>query len=130
MVAEKEPYLTLARVVVGFFKTATAALVGAKNKAQKRLDSWMKLKAEEERRRRMGEAEAASVQADAEAAAAKALEDARMTPQAEKMLDQAQLTEQASAMGPHNRSTGASGAPRAVAGGNRRNRQLEDSMGW
>ena len=94
-VAEKEPYLTLGRVVDGFFKKVTDELDGAKNKAQKRLDAWMKLKMEAERRRRIEEAAALQRQAEAEAAAAKALEDAKMAPQADKMLAQAQVTEAA-----------------------------------
>lgn len=93
-VNEKEPYLTLGRIVDGFFKKTTDALSGAKIKAQKPLDLYLKNKAMAEARRRAEEAETLRRDAEAQQAAARALETANMKPQAEILQDQANITSQ------------------------------------
>lgn len=94
-VGEKEPYLTLGRVVDGFFRKTTDRLDTAFTRAKNPLDTYLKKKAAEEQRRRNEEAAALRAKADEEARAAKMLEDAKMRPEAEKMVDQAIITEQA-----------------------------------
>ena len=96
-VNEKEPYLTLGRVVDGFFKKTTYLLDGAKAKAQRPLDAWLRQKAAEESARRRAEAEKLRQDAEAAAEAAAALERAKMQPEANKAFEQAQITEQAAA---------------------------------
>lgn len=93
-VNEKEPYLTLGRVVDGYFKQTTDALDGAAMKAKRPLDSWLKLKAEEERRARVEEARLLREKQEQEERDAKMLQDAKLKPEADKMLDQAIITEQ------------------------------------
>jgi hypothetical protein len=94
-VGEKEPYLMLGRAVDGFFKGTTDALDGAKTAAQRKLDAWLRKKADEERKRRIEEADRIRRQAEEEATAAALLDSADMRPQADKMLDQAATTEKA-----------------------------------
>lgn len=94
-IGEKEPYLNLGRAVDGFFKRPIDALDGVKNKVQKRLDTWLKHKAEEERRRRMAEAAELTRKAEEEAQAAAMLERNNLRPMADKMIEQATVTEQA-----------------------------------
>ena len=96
-VNEKEPYLTLGRLVDGFFKTTTEALAGAKVKAQRPLDAYLKEKAMAEQRRRNEEAARLRAESEAQAAAAQALEKANMKPQAEAVLDQAVIAAQQAA---------------------------------
>jgi hypothetical protein len=80
--------------VDGFFKTVTDSLDGAKMKAQRPLDSYLKRKAAEEHARRMEEARKLRDEALAQAAAAHALEQAKMSVPAAKVLDQSIITEQ------------------------------------
>lgn len=93
-VSEKEPYLTLGRLVDGFFKKTTDALAGAKTKAQRPLDMYLKEKAMAEQRRRMAEAAELQRKAEEDAKAARMLEAAKLKPEAEKMADQAIITAQ------------------------------------
>jgi len=93
-VSEKEPYLTLGRVVDGFFKNYTDILLKAKNKASRPLDAYVKQKAEEERKQRQEEAERLRKQAEEQATAAAALSTAKMDDLADKALNQAVITEQ------------------------------------
>lgn len=93
-VAEKEPYLSLGRVVDGFFKTYLDKLDTAKAKAQKPLDAYLKAKADEERRRRIEESERLRKEAEEKAAAAAVLEQADMKPAAETTFADAQQAEQ------------------------------------
>ncbi len=93
-VNEKEPYLSLGRVVDGFFKKRIDELTGAKMTASRPLDTYLKKKAAEEQRKRMEEAAELRRQQEEQEKAAKMLADAQMQPQADKMLDQAVITEQ------------------------------------
>lgn len=96
-VAEKEPFLNLGRMVDGFFKNVTDRLDGAKMKAQRPLDVYMKQKAAAEQRRRDEEAKALREKAEAEAAAAASLAAANKPHEAYGMMDQALTTEKTAA---------------------------------
>ena len=73
-VAEKEPYLTLGRVVDGFFKTKMDALDKARRKVKPALDARLLWKREEQRRIEREEAAEKKRLADEQAAAAAAAE--------------------------------------------------------
>ncbi len=92
-VNEKEPYLTLGRVVDGFFKVVTDSLDGAKNKAQRPLDNYLKEQADIERRKRIEEAAELRRKAEEEAMTAAAMEKAKQTDAAADMLSQASISE-------------------------------------
>lgn len=92
-VNEKEPYLTLGRVVDGFFKNVTDPLAAAKNKAQRPLDSYLKQKADAERREREEAARQLRLKAEEEAMTAAALERAKQTEAAADMMTQASISE-------------------------------------
>lgn len=92
-VNEKEPYLTLGRVVDGFFKTVTDSLDVAKAKAERPLGVFLKQQADAERRRREEEARIAREKAEEDALAAAALQRANQTDSAAVMLDQAVANE-------------------------------------
>lgn len=94
-VAEKEPYLSLGRVVDGFFKRTQDSLSSSKSVAEKPLGVYLRKKAAAEQKRREDEAAALRAKQIEEERAAKMLQDAAMVPQAEQMLDQAIVTEQA-----------------------------------
>jgi hypothetical protein len=94
-VSEKEPYLSLGRVVDGFFKRTQDSLNTSKMAAEKPLGVYLKKKAAAEQKRRDDEAAALRAKQAEEEKAAKMLQDAAMVPQAEQMLDQAIITEQA-----------------------------------
>lgn len=92
-VSEKEPYLTLGRVVDGFFKNVTDRLDTAKNKAKRPLDDYLKRKVAEERRVRE---EAAAEQrriAEEQMKAAAALEKQGHVDVAGTALEMATITE-------------------------------------
>ena len=93
-VNEKEPFLSLGRIVDGFFKKRIDELTGAKLTASRPLDTWLKKKAAEEQRKRMEEAAELRRQQEEQEKAAKMLANAQMQSQADKMLDQALITEQ------------------------------------
>lgn len=95
-VDEKEPYLTLSRVVDGFFKRYTDNLASAKIKVSRPLEVFLKRK-EDERRRAAAE-EAARQRAEAErvAAEAAALAAAKMNDLANQTMNEAiRIDEQA-----------------------------------
>lgn len=73
-VQEKEPYLTLGRVVDGFFKTKTNDLDKAKMKVKRTLDDRLRWKAEQERKRREEEARKLREEAERQAEEAARLE--------------------------------------------------------
>lgn len=93
-VAEKEPYLTLGRVVDGFFKNHMDALEKARRKVKPILDARLMWEREQERKRQLEEAAEKKRVADEQAAAAAALEQANMPKHAEKAMDAAVATEQ------------------------------------
>lgn len=92
-VAEKEPYLTLGRVVDGFFKTKTDALAGAKRKVKPILDARLLWKREQERERQRLEAAEQKRLADEQAAAAAAAEAEKMPIKANELMQTAINTE-------------------------------------
>jgi len=92
-VAEKEPYLTLGRVVDGFFKTKTDALAGAKKKVKPAMDARLLWKRDEKRRLDRIAAEERQELADEQAAAAAAAEAAKMPIRASELLQTAINTE-------------------------------------
>lgn len=96
-VSEKEPYLSLGRVVDGFFKRVTDSLDASKAKAQRPLDTFLKKKAFEEQQRRLAEAERLRKESAEQQAAAEALEKARMQSASDSVMEQAVVTEQAAA---------------------------------
>lgn len=93
-VAEKEPYLTLGRVVDGFFKLHMDGLDKARRKVKPALDARLLWEREQERKRLADEAAERKRLADEQAAAAAAAEAAKMPVQAEKQMDAAVATEQ------------------------------------
>ena len=92
-VSEKEPYLTLGRVVDGFFKGVIDPLDIATKKALKPLDAYNIRIAAEERRRREEEARIAREKQAEEMRVAAALEKAKFTEAANQVLDQAAASE-------------------------------------
>lgn len=94
-VAEKEPYLTLGRVVDGFFKTKMDALDKARRKVKPALDARLLWKREEQRRIEREEAAEKKRLADEQAAAAAAAEAAKMPIKAEELMTTAVNTEAA-----------------------------------
>ena len=88
-VGEKEPYLTLGRVVDGFFKNISDPLEAARRTAMKPLDAFNKRAADEERRRRDEETRQAREKAQEEARIAQALERANQVAPAAEMIDRA-----------------------------------------
>lgn len=92
-VAEKEPYLTLGRVVDGFFKGHTDKLAKARSKVKPALDARLLWEREELRRKEREEAAAKKKLADEQAAAAAAAEAANMPIKAEEMMTTAVNTE-------------------------------------
>ena len=93
-ISEKEPYLTLGRVVDGFFKLHTDKLAKARAKVKPALDARLVWEREQERKRQLEEAAEKKRLADEQAAAAAALEQANMPKHAEKAMDAAVATEQ------------------------------------
>ena len=93
-VSEKEPYLTLGRVVDGFFKLKTDGLDKARRKVKPILDARLLWEREQERKRLEAEAAERRRLADEQAAAAAAAEAAKMPIHAEKQMDAAVATEQ------------------------------------
>lgn len=94
-VNEKEPFLSLGRVVDGFFKSVTDQLDIAQSKAKRPLDAYLKAKEDENRRRIAKEAEDKRIAAEAQAAAAQALEAANRPQEAEAMMQRAATSESA-----------------------------------
>ena len=92
-VAEKEPYLTLGRVVDGFFKNHMDALNNARKKVKPALDARLIWKREEQRRLDREAAAERQRLADEQAAAAAAAEAAKMPIKAEEMMTTAMHTE-------------------------------------
>lgn len=92
-VSEKEPYLTLGRVVDGFFKTKVEALNAARKKVKPALDARLLWEREQERKRLEAEAAERKRLADEQAAAAAAAEAAKMNVTAQEQLDKAVQTE-------------------------------------
>lgn len=92
-VAEKEPYLTLGRVVDGFFKGHTDRLAKARAKVKPALDARLLWEREQERKRQQEEAEAKRKLAAEQAEAAAAAEAAKMPIKAEEMMTTALNTE-------------------------------------
>ena len=92
-VSEKEPYLTLGRVVDGFFKNHMDALDRARRKVKPALDARLIWKREEQRRiDREAAAERQRI-ADEQAAAAAAAEAAKLPIKAEELMNTAMNTE-------------------------------------
>jgi hypothetical protein len=94
-VAEKEPYLSLGRVVDGFFKRPMEALDAAHAKAKRPLDVYLKEKAAKEQRRLREEAEAARQLAEEQRLAESALAKANQTEAAAVFEEKAAITTQA-----------------------------------
>lgn len=92
-VAEKEPYLTLGRVVDGFFKNQMDALDKARRKVKPALDARLLWKREEKRREEREAAAERQRLADEQAAAAAAAEAAQMPIKADEMMTKAVNTE-------------------------------------
>ena len=92
-VSEKEPYLTLGRVVDGFFKLQIDNLNRARTKVKPALDARLLWKREQERKRLAEEAAEKKRLADAQAAAAASLEASQMQSKANDALSQAMNTE-------------------------------------
>lgn len=92
-VAEKEPYLTLGRVVDGFFKTQADRLAKARAKVKPALDKRLLWEREQERKRIQEEAAEKKRLADEEAARAAQLEAEQKPIAAEKQMDTAIQTE-------------------------------------
>ncbi|WP_299074763.1 hypothetical protein [uncultured Paraglaciecola sp.] len=92
-VNEKEPYLTLGRVVDGFFKESTNRLDQAKENAKAPLDSYIKIQAEKERQRRIEEAAKQRREAEEAAKIAAALEKTNQQEESSRMRDQATIAE-------------------------------------
>ena len=93
-VSEKEPYLTLGRVVDGFFKGHTDKLAKARAKVKPALDARLLWEREQERKRLQEEAAERKRLADEQAAAAAAAEAAKMPIAAEEQMTTAIQTEQ------------------------------------
>lgn len=93
-VSEKEPYLTLGRVVDGFFKQKTDMLAKARAKVKPALDARLLWEREQERKRLADEAAERKRLADEQAAAAAAAEAAKMPIAAEEQMTTAIQTEQ------------------------------------
>lgn len=92
-VSEKEPYLTLGRVVDGFFKGHTDKLAKARQKVKPALDARLLWEREQERKRLAEEAAERKRLADEQAAAAAAAEAAKMPIAAQEQMDTAVQTE-------------------------------------
>jgi hypothetical protein len=94
-VAEKEPYLTLGRVVDGFFKSHIDSLDKARRKVKPALDARLLWKREQERKRQLEEAAERKRLADEQAAAAALAEAAKMPIKADELMVTAMNTEAA-----------------------------------
>lgn len=92
-VAEKEPYLTLGRVVDAFFKGHQDTLDKARRKVKPALDARLLWKREEQRRIDREAAAERQRLADEQAAAAAEAEKAKMPIKAEEMMTTAMNTE-------------------------------------
>lgn len=93
-VDEKEPYLSMGRVVDAFFKTRAAdALGSAKTNVNRPLTAYLERKAAEERARLAEEARKAREKAEAEAKIAADLEAAKLKTASDAALEQAAMTE-------------------------------------
>ena len=92
-VSEKEPYLTLGRVVDGFFKNHMDRLAKARAKVKPALDARLLWEREQERKRLADEAAERKRLADEQAAAAAAAEAAKMPIKAEEQMTTAIQTE-------------------------------------
>ena len=92
-VSEKEPYLTLGRVVDGFFKNHTDALNKARAKVKPALDARLLWEREQERKRLAEEAAERKRLADEQAARAAAAEAAKQPIKAEETMTTAIQTE-------------------------------------
>ncbi len=92
-VSEKEPYLTLGRVVDGFFKNHTDALNKARQKVKPALDARLLWEREQERKRLEAEAAERKRLADEQAAQAAAAEAAQKPIAAEEQMTTAIQTE-------------------------------------
>lgn len=92
-VSEKEPYLSMGRVVDGFFKSISDKLGKVKIQAQRPLDELLKAKTEIERKRRMEEADRLRKEAEARQAEAMALAEAQKAADADKVMNTAHIAE-------------------------------------
>ena len=92
-VTEKEPYLSLGRVVDGFFKSQQDALNRVRLKVKPLLDARLNWEREEERKRMAREAAERKAIADAQMAAAAELEQAKMLIAADAAMTQAVQSE-------------------------------------
>lgn len=92
-VSEKEPYLTLGRVVDGFFKNQMDALEKARRKVKPALDARLLWKRDQERKRQQEEAAERKRLADEQAAQAAAAEAAKQPIKADELMTTAMNTE-------------------------------------
>lgn len=92
-VDEKEPYLTLGRVVDGFFKIYMDDLKKTKTEINKPLTDYLLRKEAEAKRKLREEAEAQRKKAEEEALIAAALEKAKQSEKAADMLTQASISD-------------------------------------
>jgi len=96
-VSEKEPFLSLGRVVDGVFNAGIDAIEVAKKKALKPLDEHNKRKEAAERRRREEEAATQRKRAEEDRLAAEAMRKAQQTEVAAELTDKANIGEQVAA---------------------------------
>ena len=92
-VSEKEPYLTLGRVVDGFFKNHMDSLDKARRKVKPALDARLLWKRDQERKRQQEEAAERKRLADEQAAQAAAAEAAKQPIKADELMTTAMNTE-------------------------------------